>query len=115
MATQPSKTILQGCTVLKLMGAHPRELRTAARISELSEGALSVSQVEGALLAFAEAGFVQVRPVDGGPTFYLLGAAHLELATAELRGLLDDLSTVRHTLGGAGALSELAGLLNPQR
>ena len=111
MATRPSKTIIQGCQVLTLMAATPTTHRTVAGLAEASGGELTPAQVESALLAFVEAGWVQQVRADSGATFYLLGASHLRLALAELDGLLGGLATLQTLMGAGDQLATLRRLL----
>lgn len=95
MATVANKTVIKAWKVLELLAHGARRPRTLKSLTDDAKGALSYSEIEGALLAFAELGVVQVLNGDNNTTFWLLGARHLELAQAEIQGLMADRDLLR--------------------
>jgi len=114
MATQPSKIILQGCRVLKLMAdMGPRVPRTVTSLVAQGNGELSADQVESVLLAFEQVGIVTRQGTPETGTLFLLGAFHLQLAMQELDGMLADAAYLNAALKKATKLKNLKALLEP--
>lgn len=115
MATKPSKTILNGCRVLSLMASSPRLARTAKGLAEQSDGELTEDQIESALLSYAEVGMVRREMLDNSQVYYLLGAFHLELASAELQKLVRDTTELSALLRRLERLDALEALIHQLR
>lgn len=107
MATRPTQGVITGCRVLALMAESPGQPRTVASLARAAEGEVTPDQIEGALLALAEAGAVRRVQLDQGPCYYLLGTLHLRLAAAELRALVEQAQGGVRLLGQLGDVASV--------